>query len=228
MVFYVGKTIFLVLVVSTFGFGYNISFMNKNLKEIVAVIPAPSIKKIIRKNGLKICDIPKDFIIKNSQAYVRYDAEQIYDVIQLVSVFVIHNSKKILIHKRSKRLPEKRLHEEYSTIFGGHILMEDLCSLFDPFDVKNYGFITRELYEEVDLKKIEEIKPVGLLYDDSRDISKQHLGLVFSVKADLKDYQIKEKGFFIKHSAESINNLKNNKNFDNWSKIIIKNIGKII
>ncbi|SFV88411.1 hypothetical protein MNB_SUP05-SYMBIONT-7-678 [hydrothermal vent metagenome] len=38
MVFYVGKTIFLVLVVSTFGFGILLNFFNLKLKVMSAVL----------------------------------------------------------------------------------------------------------------------------------------------------------------------------------------------
>jgi len=200
------------------------------IDEVIAVIDREKINLLIEKPGLILDGIPEDLILKEYKSWVRHEAEEDLTLIQFVSVFIVHDGEKILTHKRTKRLPESRLHDEYSVMLGGHVLSEDLSSLFNPFDVTSkIGFILRELEEEVILDENYKVTPIGLIYDDSRDVSKQHIGLVFTVNTTLKKYTIGEKGFLIDHRAESISSIKNRiEDFENWSVTLIENFSEIL
>ncbi|MDP8161671.1 hypothetical protein QJU93_00380 [Pasteurella skyensis] len=211
--------------------GYQEYFIvnNKIMNEFIAVIPKDELGLLIKKTGVSFCNIPEEIILKKYRGMIRSEAEKDFSVVQFVSVFIVHNGTQIITHKRSKRLPEERLQDEYSVMFGGHISEQDLSSIIHPFELKNnIGFIMRELNEEIKISNFE-ITPVGLLYDDSREISKQHIGLIYSVYLPNNSYEIGEKGFLLDHKFESIESIKHRiEDFENWSVLVINNIDKII
>jgi predicted NUDIX family phosphoesterase len=155
------------------------------MQEDVVVFPATSIKRYISVPGLH------PIVLTNGQALLqecktmkRDDAERDFSVIQLISVFVLSYGNQYLTYKRTKRLPESRLHGLYSMIFGGHINPDEALPLFNIFEPQ-YGemLLLRELEEEVrfatDMFPLIQYK--GLLYDDSKEVSQQHLGIVYDV-----------------------------------------------
>ncbi len=146
----------------------------------------------------------------------RRDAEIDTSLVQLISVFIVRFGDLYLTHKRTKRLPESRLHGFYSLILGGHLTPDDIEPLFNRLDTH------RELLEELKLGYIPEIKYKGLLYDDSRDVSKIHLGIVFDVNLKNEKYEIGEKGFLMDSKFETIEEIRDRiDDFENWSQLII-------
>ena len=155
----------------------------------------------------------------------RREAEDDFSVIQLVSVFVIRHRDRYLTYKRTKRLPESRLHGVYSLGFGGHLNPNDLAPLLNIFDpAVGIAFLERELREEL---KFESLGPTaisyrGLIYDDSREVSKQHLGLAYQVVADSDHFEIGERGFLIDAKYETLDQIQRRRNdFENWSLLLI-------
>ena len=155
----------------------------------------------------------------------RRKAEEDYTVIQLVSVFIVRYQDKYLTYKRAKRLPESRLHGFYSLSFGGHLNPDDLRPLLNIFDPKlATPLLLRELGEELKLDRLN--PPVlqyrGLLYDDSRDVSRQHLGITYDVFLTTDVYEIGERGFLIDAKYETIREmLARKEEFENWSLLLI-------
>ncbi len=196
------------------------------LEEEVVVFPAPSLTRYVPHPGL--ISNP----LKNSRALLdecfpmlRRIAEEDFSVIQLVSVFIVHFGDLYLTYKRARRLPENRLHGSYSMIFGGHLNPEDIPSLFDIFNpMDGPAFIARELQEEIILPREEQPELVyrGLLYDDSRELSKQHLGVVYDVKLHSTNYEIGERGFLIDSKLETLEQIAVRRaSFENWSVLIL-------
>ena len=69
--------------------------------------------------------------------------------------------------------------------------------------------------------------PVGLLYDSNREVSSQHLGLVYTVEMNDSEYEIGEKGYHINDELTEINYVIDNKNeYENWSVELINKIIK--
>lgn len=200
------------------------------IDEVIAVIPAEKLGLLVSSSGFHAAGIPEEVILREFESCIRHRAEERLDLVQFVSVFIVHDGERVVTHKRAKRLPESRLHDEYSVMFGGHVLSEDLSSLFNPFDVVSQsGFILRELEEEIHLGETSRVTPVGLIYDDSRDVSKQHIGLVFTVRTNTGNYTIGEKGFLVDHRVESISDIKNRiADFENWSVTLINNFDEIL
>ena len=163
-------------------------------------------------------------ILRACRPMLRSAAEDDFSVIQLVSVFVVHYEGQILTHKRTRRLPESRLHGFYSIGFGGHLNPEDVPRLFlNEFSDAStaFPFLMRELEEELILRDEPEISFFGLLYDESRKVSQQHLGLVYTVAAKSDQFEIGERGFLMDPKLETLDEIESRiDQFENWSRLI--------
>lgn len=165
---------------------------------------------------------------------LRREAEEDPSVIQLVSGFLVRWSGKYLTYRRSARLPEARLHGEYSISFGGHLTPRDLFdsaawpadpnaalwNLFDP--INGIHLLLREFNEELRVKRTPSFTYRGLLYDDSREVSRQHIAIVYDVELQGPEYTIGERGFLLDPKFESLSEvLSRAEDFENWSRILI-------
>jgi predicted NUDIX family phosphoesterase len=143
----------------------------------------------------------------------------------LVSVFIIRHRDRYLTYKRTKRLPESRLHGVYSIGFGGHLNPTDSAPLLNIFDpAVGDPLLERELWEEIKIKSLRSpvIEYRGLLYDDSREVSKQHLGLTYQVLSDSEMFEIGERGFLMDAKYETLEEIQRRSGeFENWSLLIM-------
>lgn len=195
------------------------------LDEEIMVFPAKSLGTYLYGAGLHTIHLKNGIsLIAECYPMQRRMAEEDFSVIQLVSVFILRWGKYYLTYKRTKRLPESRLHGFYSMVFGGHLSPQDVPSLFNIFKPGNEEFIKRELFEEVRFssENFPEISYKGLLYDDGRPISKQHLGIVFDVHLRSQSYEIGERGFLIDSKFETIEQIESRiADFENWSVLVL-------
>jgi predicted NUDIX family phosphoesterase len=108
---------------------------------------------------------------------------------QIIPYIVFKHDETFFLMQRKATTTEQRLKNKYSLGIGGHIRQEDLVSnsLFD--------WAKREFYEEVSYSDTFTIEPFGILNDDSNDVGRVHIGLVFilhgttdniSIKSELK------------------------------------------
>ncbi len=159
----------------------------------------------------------------------RRNAEENYEVIQLISVFIVRHKNRILTYKRTKRLPETRLHHYYSLAFGGHLNPDDISPLFNIFDpAQGEPWLFRELREELKLDSDALIKLIyrGLLYDPSRPVSKQHLGITYELLVNTEDFEIGERGFLMDAKFESVSEIQSRLDqFENWSQLLLDRLG---
>lgn len=201
-------------------------FQKALLDEEIAVFPAASLGKYISGSGFHVEPIKNGLeLMAECRAMSRNIAETDVSVIQLVSVFVVRYKTKYLTYKRTKRLPEARLHDSYSIGFGGHINIKETKTIFNIFEPANSGFLVRELMEELRLSEYttKSIRYKGLLYDDSKEVSKQHLGVVFDVILGSAEYEIGERGFLMDSKFESIEEIEGRIDaFENWSLTLVE------
>ncbi|MHB8793253.1 MAG: HTH domain-containing protein [Thermoleophilia bacterium] len=199
------------------------------LEEDVIVFPMGSIKKYISKQGLYTSPILNDKeFFDECRSMPRLEAENDFSVIQLISVFIVHYSHMYLTYKRAKRLPEKRLHGVYSMFFGGHLNPEDLIgrlpvSIFEPTVNTSLFLADRELSEELIIPENEtpQVTYKGLLYDTSRQVSMQHLGVVYDVFLQSNKFEIGERGFLMDAKFETLEEIELRiHEFENWSVVI--------
>ncbi len=208
-------------------------FVKGKLEEDIAVIPASELGQLINGPGLWMMPIDRHQLTSLSHPMLRREAEETYEVIQLISVFVVTYQGRFLTHLRSARLPEKRLHGEYSMMLGGHLAIEDFAQLtLDLFstdeDLADCTYILRELSEELVLKTSPIVEPRGYIYDISRDVSKQHLGMIYLVTLPELSFEIGERGFLMNAKMETIDQIKSRReDFENWSWLIMDNIEKL-
>lgn len=208
-------------------------FKKNKLDETIAVIPRGKLIELIPRQGFWKKAVNRKKLSHLAEPMLRREAEETYDVVQLVSVFVVVHEGMYLTHMRSARLPESRLHGEYSMMLGGHLSVEDFSQLTldlfsDENDLSDCTYILRELSEELILKTDPKVKPIGFIYDESREVSRQHLGIVYLVELEKLSYEIGERGFLLNAKMESIDQIKARRpEFENWSWILMDNVKKI-
>lgn len=192
--------------------------------EDIVVFPAASLPRYVPGVGIHSNSFDRDALLDECHAMRRREAEETFSVIQLVSVFIVHHGERYLTYKRSRRLPEARLHGCYSISFGGHLNPDDISRLLNIFDPGLGGpMLERELGEELRLRAgdIKNLVYRGLLYDDSRPISRQHLGIAYDVFLGTDQFTIGERGFLIDAKFESLDQIfARIEDFENWSQLI--------
>lgn len=208
-------------------------FVKNKLDEDIAAIPRERLIDFVPGQGFWPGAIDRQKLAKAAIKVRRREAEDRFDIVQLVSVFIVSFSDKFLTHKRSARLPENRLHGEYSLMLGGHLAIEDFSqltlSLFGEDDLADCSYILRELSEELILSTDPAVMSRGFIYDDSRPISTQHLGLVYFVKIEEPKFKIGERGFLMNPQLESISEIRSRREqFENWSWILMDNILRVV
>jgi len=193
--------------------------------EDIVVFPATSLRRYVPVDGLYRGNFDAAAFYNECRPMRRRVAEEDFSVIQLVSVFVIRHNDLYLTYKRTKRLPESRLHGVYSLGFGGHLNPGDLSPLLNIFDpLVGLPLLERELREEVRFETLRStaMSYCGVLYDQSREVSKQHLGLVYQVSASSPSFEIGERGFLMDPKYETLEQMNRRRGeFENWSLLLI-------
>lgn len=139
---------------------------------------------------------------------------------QIIPYAVICCDSDVYLFHRTKKQTETRLHNLYSLGVGGHM---------NPFgrDI-NVAYmrheLTRELNEEVIIHKgcnINDITPIGFINDDTNDVGKVHLGILYHINLSNKLIEINEKdkmtGQWIKKSELR----KYYEKMESWSKLYV-------
>lgn len=159
--------------------------------EKVLVVPADIIFKNGRWQGLKKdnLDYYLDLIKNNYQFKRRGDVETDSSWQQIIPYIVFSHDKNFFIYKYLGGAGEKRLHDTYQIGVAGHINQIDV----NGGNVLEEGMM-REWNEEVDYKgNLLEKKLIGILNDDqSSDVEKVHLGMVYSFVGDSPEITVKE------------------------------------
>jgi predicted NUDIX family phosphoesterase len=199
--------------------------------EDIVVFPRESLSKYVPGRGLFSSSTDSRDLGLELRPMRRREAEDDTTVIQLVSVFIVRSDRDILTYKRSKRLPESRLHGFYSLSFGGHLNPDDVGTLLNIFDPEQaFAMLERELGEELRLDRhtSRSFTYRGLLYDDSRSVSQQHLGIVYEVTVSSKSFVIGERGFLMDPKYESVEQIRERlADFENWSVLLIETLGHL-
>ena len=164
-------------------------------------------------------------ILNNFECMKRGLAEKNPDYKQPIAYCIIINQelKKIFVYQRSTNAGEERLHNLFTIGIGGHIDTPDFNQ--DKNETKNpiHKSMLREINEEINIPEQSTIDPVvlGYINDDSNDVGKVHLGILYLIKTNAeevypKDSEIEQGKFVHFHELEDIFS-KNE--FETWSKI---------
>lgn len=123
--------------------------------------------------------ILEQVILQNHTFRERPEAETNFEFKQVIPYVVVRHSptKSYLLSQRLSKQAEKRLHDKFTLGQGGHINPEDMFGK-SPL-VEN---IKRELHEEFAMGYTG-CSVVGLINDDSNEVGKVHLGLVYLMES---------------------------------------------
>lgn len=156
------------------------------------------------------------------QFRARGDVEEDPDWQQIIPYVVFRHQDRYFLTRRLKQSSEKRLRHLYSLGVGGHINREDVVAEGDSDPVLEG--LRREFQEEVTYDGAWTHRLIGLINDDSNDVSRVHLGAVFLVEGDSPEIAIRETG---KLEGELLR-LEEMKMFyldmESWSQLIYDNL----
>jgi len=188
-------------------------------EEIVLGVYREKIDKFLIKNFIQNENL-YNMILDNISSMERNIAEEDKSFKQIIPYLFIKCRDEYLIYRRTKKQTEGRLHEKLSLGIGGHI---------NPIDNESNNNIIisgleRELIEELGINTNDSLKFVGFINDDSNEVGKVHLGVVFTMEIDNKIDDVVEKQ---KMTLDwySINKIYTDiDKFETWSQILFRNI----
>jgi len=128
-----------------------------------------------------------DYILSNHCFITRERAESDPDYKQIIPYVTIKHGDMWLLFQRKSAQTEARLHSKYSLGLGGHITREADDGSHNPIMTGLY----RELREEITLEHSEP-QYIGVINDDKTDVGRVHLGLLFEVHAESKNFGLPE------------------------------------
>lgn len=197
----------------------------QNLKkdENILVIKISKFKNELRiKNlwqGIKRDDLDRvlEVIKKEQELNLRSLMELDYNYKQIIPYVVFKFNDSYFVMQRKETASETRLQSKLTLGIGGHINESDIAGQ----NIENWA--VREFHEEINYTGKLDMKLYGIINDDSNDVGKVHMGLVFflegesdkiTIKSELKSGQLvkKEDLLGILDYMES------------WSKTIIQDI----
>jgi predicted NUDIX family phosphoesterase len=197
------------------------------LEEHVLVFPTQLLEQIGAFQGLSFeLDKYLDIILnpKNHTFLKRKDAESNPSYKQLIPYALLQFKDTIFVYRRGKLLAEKRLHGNYSLGVGGHI------SVTDPglFGTTYEDGLKREINEEITIESLYTQRVVALLNDDSNDVGKVHFGIVHVLALEKPLVKPREKSINETRFLSMSELQKDIDKFENWSKICIQHIHRLI
>lgn len=152
---------------------------------------------------------------------------------QVIPYGLIEVDGRVLVVKRTKRGGDARLHDKYSIGIGGHLEPRDLVTARDGGvpgrDPLPAGTI-RELEEELLVRGVYEVRPIGWINDDSNPVGAVHVGVVQLVHVE-GSVEIREKEQLEGRlsSIEEISALLDRgADFETWSKLLVPRLGELL
>lgn len=142
---------------------------------VAALLPE---KGITTEGGAKLVDI----ILSDHEFLPRPEAEQDPSHKQVIPYVVLMRGDEVFVTRRLKKGGEERLHGLLSIGVGGHVSRE---ADGDGPDVLRRG-MERELAEEVSIEHMGSLAPHGIINDDTAEVSRVHLGLLFTMEVSGK------------------------------------------
>jgi predicted NUDIX family phosphoesterase len=163
--------------------------------------------------------VVEKIILDNHTFRDREEAETNLAFKQVIPYIVVRHQDNYLLSQRTKKQQEKRLHNLFSLGQGGHITPED-SACKDPI----LGGLMREIREEFRISPEYSCRPVGLINDDTNDVGKVHLGLVYMLMVSGSLLEVAEEGKHIARWANLSELESYYPNMETWSKIVMDHI----
>lgn len=192
--------------------------------EKVAVVDESLVEDIIQTDEPIVRDFSSkmfDKWIENIQfRYRNEETENDETVKQIIPYVLVRSGNRYFSMRRKLEQSEERLHDLRSLGVGGHI--PEYVWVNQGEDIIEAGMY-KELHEEINIDCFEEPETIGIIYDDSNDVGKYHIGVVYLIESDL-NVSVREKdkmeGAF--QTKEEIAKTKHE--YEAWSQILIDDV----
>ena len=102
---------------------------------------------------------------------------------QVIPYLVLRDGERYFLMRRTRAGRDERLHDRWSIGVGGHL---------NPGDGGLDGGLVREWREELVADFLPEFRPIGLLNDDTTDVGRVHVGVVYLAEAAGRPVAIRE------------------------------------
>jgi predicted NUDIX family phosphoesterase len=193
------------------------------VNENVLVVPTsginPLLEGVFTKSNLQRC---LDFILGNYSFRSRATVEEDPSFKQIIPYVLIRHEGRYLLTQRTSRQTEKRLHNKYSLGIGGHI--NDLEQSEGHENVL-YAGLERELSEEVLVSgPRHSLRLAGIISDDSTEVGKVHLGLVFMLETGSPEFSVQEPDLMTAAWADMQTLTEKLPHMETWSQIAFENV----
>jgi predicted NUDIX family phosphoesterase len=113
----------------------------------------------------------------------RYLAETDVSIKQVIPYLVLRDGERIFLMRRTRAGGDARLHDLFTIGIGGHL---------NPGDGTPAGGLRREWQEELDADFVPDFEFLGLLNDDTVDVGRHHIGLVYLADAAGRSVTVRE------------------------------------
>ncbi|PFA76851.1 hypothetical protein [Bacillus cereus] len=154
---------------------------------------------------------------------VSKNAELNFDYKQPIPYIVIRRGEEFFVTERLQGGGESRLHGKLAMGAGGHMNPLSTCET-EPFAKVLEENIKRELEEELDINRKVEIKPIGLINDDSDATGKVHIGILGIIDLDVEaTVAVKEVEQLAGHwmTLDVLKSKEVYERLENWGKIVV-------
>ena len=193
-----------------------IALKQKYGDEQILVVPTPIVRGV--PDGFKLT--PAVLNTTYARFNYRYLVEHNYDLTQIVVYVLVFNESEDKLYITKRLGGEERLQGLLSIGAGGHINTGDIGK-----NIVDHA-ASRELNEELRVRLVENtsVKQIGTIRDLNSN-TRDHLGLVYRVKADKVSIREKEN---LSGQWMDINQLKENYDkFESWGRLILDTLFKI-
>jgi predicted NUDIX family phosphoesterase len=147
---------------------------------------------------------------------------------QIIPYTLVQCGERVLLTRRTQKGGEARLHDKHSIGIGGHINPVDLeqGTLRNPLPAG----ARREIAEELDVRGATELRPIGVLNDDSNSVGAVHVGVVHVLRVE-GGVEVREReqleGRLV--TAQELRDLaQRGANLETWTKLLLPHLEELL
>lgn len=138
---------------------------------------------------------------------------------QLIPYVVVRapEHSELFTMRRREAQTEQRLHHKISIGAGGHITESIESDADDPVR----SGMERELHEELAVPEDTDVEYRGLLNDDSNDVGRVHLGLIFTARPPSRDVAVVETEKMVGEWRDVDELERDRERLESWSQLLL-------
>lgn len=162
--------------------------ISTKLDENILVVPRAALFATDAWQGLKEVNFDEYLtLIQNKKQFLpRSHMETNPNYKQIIPYIIFEFEGSYFLMQRQAKASEQRLQSKFTLGIGGHIRQEDMTPGASIFD-----WARREFHEEVNYQGSFNIKPLGILNDDSNEVGQVHVGFIFLLQGDSSNISVK-------------------------------------